>query len=93
MKLKELRENIDEIDQRIIHLLEKRFDIVEKIAKLKSTHGLEIEDNAREDMVLKNWMKATSKIQPEFIKKIVNLVLDYSKNIQSKGNSRRGRKI
>ncbi|MFQ5815005.1 MAG: chorismate mutase [Candidatus Hydrothermarchaeaceae archaeon] len=89
MDLKELRDNIDEIDRRIIRLLEKRFEMVEEIAKLKQSHELEIEDGTREENVLKNWMNAADKIEPKFLEKVVGLVVEYSKYIQSEANRRR----
>ncbi len=93
MKLKQRRDAIDEIDRQIIGLLEKRFEIVADIAKLKESQGLEIEDGAREADVLKNWMSATHKIEPKFLKKVVGLVMDYSKSIQVKANKCRRRRI
>jgi len=92
MNLKELRDNIDEIDQKIIRLLEKRFAIVEDVAKLKKSQNLEIEDGDREKDVLDTWMKNTDKIDPSFLEKVVGLILDYSKKVQSKNNNRRGEK-
>lgn len=91
MRLKQLRDNIDEIDRQIIRLLEKRFDVVEEIAKLKKNQGLKIEDGDREADVLKNWINASSKIETKFLKRLIGSILDYSKYIQSKVN-RRGRR-
>ncbi len=92
MNLKELRDNIDEIDQKIIRLLEKRFAIVEDVARLKKSQNLEIEDGDREKDVLDTWMKNTDKIDPSFLEKVVGLILDYSKKVQSQRNKRTGDK-
>ncbi len=89
MNLKELRDNIDEIDQKLIGLLEKRFEIVGEIAKLKKSHGLEIKDGNREEDVLANWMNSADEIETSFLEKVVRLVLEYSKDVQSKFNKRR----
>lgn len=89
MNLKELRDNIDEIDQKLIGLLEKRFEIVGEIAKLKQSQGLEIEDGNREEDVLANWMNSADKIETSFLEKVVRLVLEYSKDVQLKVNKRR----
>ncbi|MEE9594309.1 MAG: chorismate mutase [Candidatus Hydrothermarchaeales archaeon] len=89
MNLKELRDNIDEIDQKLIGLLEKRFEIVGEIAKLKQSHGLEIEDGNREEDVLANWMNSADEIETSFLETVVRLVLEYSKDVQSKFNKRR----
>jgi chorismate mutase len=86
MSLKGLRDSIDEIDREIIRLLEKRFEIVEEIAKQKRYRGLDIVDGIREKNVLDNWMNTAKRIEPNFLKKVVVLILEYSKVIQSRAN-------
>lgn len=84
MKLEELRRDIDKIDQELVQLFHTRFKIVEEIAKLKGELEVSIEDNAREKEVVENYKKAAEgKLDAGFVEELVNLILSYSKRIQS----------
>ncbi len=48
MDLKELREKIDEIDEKIVALYEERMKISEKVAEYKIANGMEVLDKERE---------------------------------------------
>ncbi len=48
MDLAQLRADIDELDRRLIELLEQRMDIAGSIAAYKSAHGLPVLDAGRE---------------------------------------------
>lgn len=48
----DLRNEIDEIDEELIKMLEKRFDIVRKIKKCKMTQNINLEDLEREKHIL-----------------------------------------
>ena len=81
MKLKELRDKIDNIDEEIIKLLIERFDIVEQIMSLKS----EIEDKNRESEILTKLNSLTDKTNnQEFFTKIYRFIFEESKSIQKK---------
>lgn|GEM_PF-1266703 len=82
MKLQEMREEIDEIDRKIIKLLERRFQIVNEIAKLKRELGLRIEDNEREASIIENCKKSSKELDEEFIEELMRLVISHSKKIQ-----------
>ena len=51
-KLEELRNNIDQVDQEIVQLLEKRMTIVQEISQEKQAQKITILDNSREQAVL-----------------------------------------
>lgn len=83
MKLSELREEIDKIDREIIGLLCKRLGIVESVASLKRETGIDIEDNEREEDIIKNCKeRGGGKLDETFIEDIMRLIISESKRIQ-----------
>ena len=48
MDLKELRKEIDAVDQELVALFEKRMAIAERIAAWKQKEGMQVQDAARE---------------------------------------------
>lgn len=82
-RLKRLRKKIDSTDRRIVHLLRKRFEAVEEIAEVKKSLGLEVNDNAREREVIRNY-KSVKGMNSEFVEKLAKLILAQSKKIQSR---------
>ncbi len=84
MSLKNLRSDIDEIDRKLLRLLGRRFEIVEEIAELKSARDLDIQDDAREREVRRNWSASRGKLDPAFVQKLMRIVLKHSKEIQEK---------
>ncbi len=62
MELKELRDEIDRIDDRIAELFEKRAAVAVDVAEYKRQHKMEIFQGGREEEVLR---KSCAKISPE----------------------------
>jgi len=82
-EIRELREEIDDIDRRIIRLLCKRFEVVGRIAGVKKALEADIEDAEREKDVLANCRsEAEGTLDEDFIEKFTELVLEQSKKIQ-----------
>ena len=82
MKLEELRDKIDNIDEDIIKLLIERFEVVEQIMSLKS----EIEDKNRENEILTKLDGLTDKTSnQEFFTKIYKFIFEESKNSRRHG--------
>lgn len=84
--LNNLRKKIDEIDENIISLLKKRFDIVGEIKKIKNENNISVIDGQRQKQLLdlrKSFAKKIN-ISEEFIKKLFSLIHDYSVEIQKK---------
>lgn len=52
MILEDIRKNIDSIDTELVHLLEKRMDLVNQVATYKKESGKAILDTSREQAVL-----------------------------------------
>ena len=62
MELKELRDQIDNIDDEIARLYEQRTQIAREVAEYKREHGMPIFQGGREDEVLR---RAAEKVPPE----------------------------
>ncbi len=63
MDIKNLREEIDSIDNQLVQLFEKRMNTAASIAAYKRANGLTVSDRGREREVIN---KVTSKVAPEF---------------------------
>lgn len=53
--LLQLRQEIDEIDQEMVRLFEKRMDVSRRVAEYKIANGKKILDRGREVQKLKAW--------------------------------------
>ena len=83
MELKELRNKIDEIDQELVKLIEKRIEIVKEIGKYKKEHNLPILDQNREDEVInKNIAYLKDPTNVNSYKEIIIKIMEVSKNIE-----------
>ncbi len=79
-KLKEiekLRKQIDKVDSELINVLAKRFKITSRVRLFKIKNNLPIEDKGRELKIMNRVEKITkkSKLNPEFVKKILELII------------------
>lgn len=85
-KMKEIRNQIDTIDKKIIALLGRRFKLVPKLAKLKKKEKLPIQDKKREEEMLSKLQKEAKKqgIDYKLIKKLYLEILKESRKIQKK---------
>ena len=84
-ELQLLRENIDEIDSKIVLLLNERFDLSKKVGLLKNKRKIKILDSNREDVVKEKWIANSSdniNLLP-----ILESILKLSKEVQ--GNLKR----
>lgn len=77
--LKALRDVIDEVDDQIMSLLNKRFDISNKIGSVKSNSKKDILDIKREEYVLNKIKKYSHSPQIELVYRVI---MSESKNIQ-----------
>jgi len=84
-ELENLRLKIDEIDKKITHLLEQRFDIAVEVVDYKRKNQLEILQSGREETVLKNVASLiTNPAYKNAVNDIFIQLMNQSKNIQSK---------
>lgn len=84
MNLKLFRGEIDKIDNQILKLLKKRFDIVSKIGQLKNIQKTVITDRSREKEIFAKLNESALKLKMDrkFIKKIFRIIILQSKKIQ-----------
>lgn len=83
MTLFEARDEIDKIDNEILHLLLKRLEISEFIGSIKKKANMSAVDKAREEEIFNN-LKVSSKDKYEHIEPIFTEILRVSKDIQKK---------
>lgn len=81
MTIGSLRKNIDQIDNKLINLLNERMNCIEEIAKLKETNNMPIYNFKRENFIFNKISSLSLKHEQE-ISTIYNCILDVSKNFQ-----------
>lgn len=83
--MKEIRKEIDKIDEKIINLLEKRRLISIKVAKYKKENNIEIVRKDREEEIMKKLenVAKTKNIPVDFLKKIFQEIIKDSINMQN----------
>ena len=82
-KIKEFREKINSIDNRIIKLLEERFLIAKEIGQIKFNSNNKILDAKREREIIDNLNIKTKIISKESLSVIYKNVFKVSREIQS----------
>lgn len=83
--MRNLRQQIDEIDAQILELLKKRTGFALQIADQKKAMELPIKDERRE-MVIMNKLKAKAEelgLSPKFVSTLYAVILDESRHLQS----------
>ena len=82
-KIKELREKINSLDDRIIKLLEERFSISKEIGKIKFNSESAILDKNREREIINRLDMNTKIISKESVDMIYQNIFKVSREIQS----------
>ncbi len=82
--LTQLREEIDQIDDRLIELLARRRALSLSIGALKNRENWAIDDLCREENLEQRLLTLalTYHLDPLFIKELFSLILKYSKQVQ-----------
>jgi chorismate mutase len=62
-------------------LLEKRYDVIREIAKLKKNKNLPLRDAQREMEIIKNKCKLTH-LTPHIVEKVYGAIIECSREIQ-----------
>ena len=78
MNLEEIRREINQIDDELIKLLEKRMDLVSKVAAYKLETGKAVFDSKREETILNKVAEAVE--SPVYRDVIVNTFTDMMKH-------------
>lgn len=77
-KLDELRQSIDQLDQEMIGLLAKRFQLTEEVGIYKATHKLAAQDSDREQQQFDKIRRLaeSSKLDGEYASVIYRCMMD-----------------
>ena len=77
------RERIDQIDRRLVELLNERTSIVEEIGRVKKEANLAIYEPRREDQVFHNVTTNNhGPLSAEAVKRVFERIIDEMRNIQ-----------
>ena len=84
MSLEDLRKKIDEADARIVKLLAERIKVAEEIGKEKAGHRKQVEDRAREKVVLEKVRSIAQEenVSPEIVESIYRQIITASRSVQ-----------
>ena len=84
--LNAIRNRINEIDEQLIALMAERTQFAGEIARLKMALDMPINDEKREREIQEKTRKLCEKynFNPDLALKILNLLIDYNKEIQMK---------
>ena len=82
MDLKNIRKNIDEIDEEIVQLLCKRFAFCSEVANYKMQNNLAILDESREEKKLDDICKCAGTEFAPYISEVYKHIMDESKKYQ-----------
>jgi len=82
-KLSEFRVQIDDVDRRIVELLNERIEVVEEIGRVKRHANLPVYEPKREDQVYEN-VRASNHgpLSQEAVRRIFERIIDESRSIQ-----------
>ena len=81
--LADCRDRIDDLDRRILELLNARTRIVEQIGRVKHGLGMPIYEPRREDEVFENvTTNNTGPLTPDGVKRVFERIIDEMRNVQ-----------
>jgi chorismate mutase len=84
-EIKNLRAEIDKLDQKLLKLLKQRIHITEKIGKIKKSNSSGILDTQRESEIFSNLlaMGGNLEIRDDFIISLWRQIIEYSYKVQN----------
>ena len=83
MEIADWRRKIDEVDQKIVHLLNERAKAVQHIGALKDTAKLPVYEPSREQTIFENVCKANQGPLPDVeLKHIYERIIDVMRALQ-----------
>ena len=83
MELKDIRNNIDKIDDEILNLFIKRMELAGEVAKSKIQTGKAINDNTRENEIIYRLASKTPEEFKYYLKELYSTMFSVSKSYQS----------
>jgi chorismate mutase len=82
-RLKEIRDEIDVVDEKIIKLLERRVSLAKDAYSIKKGNNHPVSDPVREKEVLEHVAKSTT-LDKGFIKSLFKSIIEFCKNEEQK---------
>jgi chorismate mutase len=82
-RLKDIRDEIDVVDEKIIKLLERRVGLAKEAYVIKKINNRPVADPIREKEVLDHAVKTTS-LDKNFIKSLFKSIIEFCKNEEQK---------
>ncbi len=75
-ELIKLREQIDSLDEELLNVLSRRFQVTAEVGLLKAEHGLESVDEAREAKKLRHLQQASAgkNLNPDFVHDLFQMI-------------------
>ncbi len=78
-----LRNEITAIDTSIVKCLERRFEVIEEIAKIKEENGMDVLDEKREEELLEKLKSISKHADNGVIESVYERILDVSRRMQT----------
>lgn len=88
MELKDLREELNQIDRQLVTLLDRRFEISRRVGQVKMEKGLPILDLKREEEILernREWLAGSG--NADVIDSVYRLIFAESRSLQGEKNN------
>ena len=82
MELDQYRKELDEINLDLLHLLEKRMEVVEKVAAYKLQHNLPILQQGREDEILHRMCAESKEENHPAVREFFSMLMRISREYQ-----------
>jgi len=85
MELEKLREEIDQLDEELIDILNRRDEVVRRIAAAKAAHKRQVLDPKREEALYRRVRQISRRkdMDGEYIRNLFQLILQHSRKIQN----------
>jgi len=82
--LTETRKKLNKLDKELIRILSKRMSLAEDVAKFKKVHDMPIRQPEREEEIIQSKRKLAEKLKlnPDFIEKILQIIMDEGSRLQ-----------
>lgn len=86
MELRDLRRQIDELDEELVEIISKRLSIMPVVAEIKRSQNVAIDQKRREEEVIDNIRKKAEhrNLDPDFVERIMVELISESKRIQQR---------
>ncbi|MBR0367691.1 MAG: chorismate mutase [Clostridia bacterium] len=91
MELNDIRQSIDQIDDRLVKLFTERMDCSRRVAEAKRETGAPIRDRAREREIVNRLTKAAGEQYAPYVSALYGHIFDLSRSLQSSVQQRPGK--